>query len=195
MPRTKSSDRARDTFRLCHSTAFVIFVLLALPQLLRANVKWVLAGSTIAYHISQPLQNAHGISHSARGRGVCQASECDFQIAVPVKTFKSGNRSRDLHMVKVARGTQFPSIVVRLHFPEAALASAIIRTNLNVRFAGQTVKYKQVLFHDLSKGNDTKITGTFAIKLTDFGIKPPEFLGIRIKDKVILNVKASWHRM
>jgi hypothetical protein len=195
MPGTKLSNQARDASRLYHSTAFVIFVLLALPQFLGAKVQWVLADSTIAYHVRHPLQNANGISHSARGRGVCQAGECDFQIAVLVKTFESGNKARDRHMVKVARGEQFPSIVVRFHFSEAALPSTIIQTDLNVRFAGQSIGYRQVLFRTVTKGNDTEITGTIPIKLTDFRVKPPEFLGIPIKDRVIVNVKASWHRV
>jgi hypothetical protein len=98
-------------------------------------------------------------------------------------------------MVKAARGAQFPSMVVRFHFAKAALASAIIQTDLNVEFAGQTVNYKRVRFHELSKGKDTEIAGAFPIRLTDFRIKPPEFLGIPAKDKVKVNVKASWHRV
>jgi hypothetical protein len=43
---------------------------------------------------------------------------CDFLIAVPVKSFDSGNSNRDLHMLQVTRGGQFPMITVRTRLPE-----------------------------------------------------------------------------
>ena len=57
-----------------------------------------------------------GVSHSARGKGICHAGECDFLIAVPVKSFDSGDSNRDLHMLQVTRGAEFP-MVTRAHAP------------------------------------------------------------------------------
>jgi hypothetical protein len=54
------------------------FLLLALPRPIQADSQWVLEQSTLTYHISHPLHDADGTSHAARGKGICQAGECNF---------------------------------------------------------------------------------------------------------------------
>src|SRR5450830_563454 len=122
------------------------WVVLVLPALVRADGQWVLARSTLTYHVSHPLHQSEGISHAARGKGVCHAGQCDFLIAVPVKSFDSGDSNRDLHMLQVTRGAQFPMVTVRIGLPDAALAPATILCDLEIQFAGQTARYKQVPF-------------------------------------------------
>jgi hypothetical protein len=95
-------------------------LLLALPQLATAaDTQWALQQSTLSYHVSHPLHQVDGVSHAARGKGVCHEEECDFLIAVPVKAFDSGDSNRDLHMLQVTRGAQFPMITVRTRLPES----------------------------------------------------------------------------
>src|ERR1700746_2268485 len=91
-----------------------------------ADAQWMLDQSTLSYHISHPLHQVDGVSHAARGKGVCHVGQCDFLIAVPVKSFDSGDSNRDLHMVQATRGGEFPMVVVRTHLPEAELASTAI---------------------------------------------------------------------
>src|SRR2546428_11829602 len=96
------------------------FVLGWLPTAAQTNSQWVLEQSTLAYHVSHPLHQVDGVSHAARGKGVCHAGQCDFLIAVPVKTFDSGDSNRDLHMLQVARGAEFPMVIVRTRMSECA---------------------------------------------------------------------------
>src|ERR1035438_1442402 len=120
---------------------------LALPQLAAAaDTQWVLAQSTLSYHISHPLHQSEGVSHAARGKGICHDGQCDFLIAVPVKSFDSGDSNRDLHMIQVTRGAEFPMVTVRTRLPESAAGSATIKADLEIQFAGQTVHYSQVPF-------------------------------------------------
>ncbi len=72
--------------------------------------QWVLEQSTLTYHVSHPLHQVEGVSHAARGKGVCHDGQCDFLIAAPVKSFDSGDSNRDLHMQQVAEAGQFPLI-------------------------------------------------------------------------------------
>src|SRR5437764_4219806 len=125
---------------------FATILLLALPGLASADSQWVLDQSSLTYHVSHPLHQVDGVSHAARGKGVCHAGQCDFLIAVPVKSFDSGDSNRDLHMVQVTRGAQFPMVTVRTRIPETARGSATIQVDLEVQFAGQTAQYKQVPF-------------------------------------------------
>ena len=82
-----------------------VCLFLALPALAQSNSQWTLATSTITYHITHPMHQVEGVSHAARGKGVCNAGQCDFLIAAPVKSFDSGDSNRDLHMLQVTRGS------------------------------------------------------------------------------------------
>src|SRR6202165_4965065 len=133
---------------------------LALPLLAGGDSQWVLERSTVTYHVSHPLHESEGVTHAARGKGVCHAGQCELLIAVPVKSFDSGDSNRDLHMLQVTRAGQFPLITVRTSLPETAAASTTIHADLEIEFAGQTVGFKQVPFEQSTRDGLTRITGT-----------------------------------
>ena len=166
-------------------------VLLA-PKLAQADSQWVLEQSTLTYHVSHPLHQIDGVSHSARGKGVCHAGQCDFLIAVPVKSFDTGDSNRDLHMLQVTRGAQFPLVSVRTRLPETASTSATIRADLEIEFAGQTAQYKQVAFQVVKQGNQIRISGIIPATLSDFKIDPPSLLAIPIKNEMPVRVEMTW---
>jgi hypothetical protein len=170
----------------------VAFLFLTLPALAQTDSQWVLSQSTLTYHVSHPLHQTDGVSHAARGKGVCHAGQCEFLIAVPVKSFDSGDSNRDLHMLQVTRGGEFPMVIVRTSLPEDASASATIHADLEVQFAGQTAKYKQVPFEQAKQGNDTKISGTIPATLKDFKIDPPSLLAIAVKNEIPVRVEMTW---
>jgi hypothetical protein len=170
------------------------FLFLALPALAQTDSQWVLAESTLTYHVSHPLKQTDGVSHAARGKGICHAGQCDFLIAVPVKSFDSGDSNRDLHMLQVTRGGEFPMVTVRTSLPENTSASATIHADLEVQFAGQTAKYKQVPFEQSKHGNDTKISGTIPATLADFKIEPPSLLTIVVKNEIPVRVEMTWRK-
>lgn len=166
--------------------------LLALAQLAGADGQWILEKSTLAYHVSHPLHQSDGISHEARGKGVCRAGQCDFLIAAPVKSFDSGDSNRDLHMLQVTRGAQFPLVIVRARLPEEAPASATIHADLEIQLAGQTAHYKQVSFQLVRQGNEIRISGTIPATLSDFKIDPPKLLTIPVKNEMPVRVEMTW---
>jgi hypothetical protein len=172
----------------------ISFWMLWLPVLAWADSQWVLDQSTLTYHVSHPLHQFDGVSHAAKGKGICQNGECDFLIAVPVKSFDSGDSNRDLHMLQVTRGAEFPLVTVRARLPESAVESATINLDLEIQFAGQTFEYKHVPFQQVVLGSETRITGTIPLKLSDFKIDPPSLLTISIKNDVPVRVDLSWKR-
>src|ERR1700685_4060914 len=109
-------------------TAILLFPSLWLAQG-QTDHQWVLELSTLSYHVSHPLHQTDGVSHAARGKGTCHAGQCDFLIAVPVKSFDSGDSNRDLHMLQVTRGGEFPIVTVRTRLPEDARSSATIEAD------------------------------------------------------------------
>ena len=169
-----------------------VLLLLAPPWQAWADGQWVLEQSTVTYHVSHPLHQVDGVSHAARGKGVCNAGQCDFLIAVPVKSFDSRDSNRDLHMLQATRGAQFPIVSVRTRLPEAASASATIHADLEIQFAGQTAQYKQVAFQLVTQGNQIRISGTIPATLSEFKIDPPSLLAVPVKNEIPVRVDMTW---
>ncbi|MGH9530243.1 MAG: hypothetical protein ACRD2S_10045, partial [Terriglobales bacterium] len=159
-----------------------------------ADSQWVLERSTLTYHVSHPLHQTEGVSHAAKGKGVCHSGQCDFLIAVPVKSFDSGDSNRDLHMLQVTRGAQFPMVTVRTRLPETAGTSGTIHADLEIQFAGQSADFKQVPFQLVTQGNEDKISGVIPATLADFKIDPPSLLTMPVKNDIPVRVEMTWHK-
>jgi YceI-like domain len=172
----------------------MVFLLLVLPIPTRADSAWILKQSALTYHASHPLHQFEGVSHVARGKGVCHAGECDFLVAVPVKSFDSGDSNRDLHMLQATHGAQFPMVVVHTRLPEAALTSTAVDADLEIQFAGQTAHFNQIPFQLVTQGNQSRLSGTIPIRLSDFKIDPPSLLLIPMKNEIPVQVDTTWQR-
>jgi hypothetical protein len=172
---------------------FILFVLVV-PLFGGTESQWILEQSTLTYHVSHPLHQVEGVSHQSRGKGVCENGACDFLIAVPVKSFDSGDSNRDLHMLQVVRGGEFPIVSVRTHVPEGVETSGTIDADLEIQFAGQTADYKKIPFQQTTQGNETRISGTIPATLSDFKIDPPSLLAIPIKNEIPVHVEMTWRK-
>ena len=169
-----------------------VFLLLALHSLFAADRQWILKQSTLTYHVSHALHQSEGVSHAARGKGVCHEGQCEFLIGVPVKSFDSGDSNRDLHMIQVTRGAEFPMVTVRTRLPEAASGSATIKADLEIKFAGQTTRYQGIPFEVATQGNEKRISGTIPATLSDFKIDPPSLLAIPVKNEIPVRLEMTW---
>lgn len=172
--------------------ALLAFVLSSVSCAFAADHTWVLKESTLTYHVSHPLHQTDGVSHAARGKGVCHEGQCDFLIAVPVKSFDSGDTNRDLHMIQVTRGAEFPIVMVRTRLPETVSGSSSIKADLEIQFAGQTAHFQQVPFEVTTQGSDKKIIGTIPATLGDFKIDPPSLLTMPVKNDIPIKVELTW---
>lgn len=161
--------------------------------------QWVLVQSTLTYHASSPVHQVNGVSHAAKGKGVCNKDECNFLVAAPVKSFDSGDSNRDLHMLEATRGADDPMVVVRAHFPESQLDSPTVYADLEVQLAGQTAHYTHVAFQRAGQvtkeGDEIRIIGTVPATCSDFKIVRPTFLGMAISNEIPVRVDAVWRRM
>lgn len=172
----------------------VLLLCVALIPLARSqtDTQWTLERSTLTYHLSHPLHEVDGVSHAAKGKGTCRAGVCDFLIAAPVNSFNSGDSNRDLHMIQVTRGAQFPLVLVRTRVPEQSPPSGTIYADLEVQFAGQTAKFAHVPFQKTTEGDRVRITGTVPATCSDFKIDRPSFLTIPIKNEIPVKIDMTW---
>ena len=186
-----------DWVALTKKRILFISLLLALTNLHAVDVhaadrQWILRESTLTYHVSHPLHQSEGVSHAARGKGICHDGQCNFLIAVPVKSFESGDSNRDLHMLQVTRGAEFPMVSVRTSLLESAEALTTIKADIEIQFAGQTAEYKQVAFEVATEGNGKRISGTIPATLADFKIDPPTLLTLPVKNEIPIRVEMTW---
>lgn len=170
------------------------FLLAAVARVWAADTQWLLDQSKLSYHVSHPLHQVDGVSHAARGKGVCHGGECDFLIAVPVKSFDSADSNRDLHMLQAVRGAQSPMVMVRTRIPESEIRPGTIHADLEIQFAGQTAQFKQVPFQVTSQGNQMQLSGTIPATLSDFKIEPPSLLAIPVKNEIPIRVEITWRQ-
>lgn len=164
------------------------------PLLAQTDAQWMLEQSTLTFHVSHPLHQVDGVSHAARGRGVCHAGLCDFLIAAPLNSFDSGDSNRDLHMLQVMRGGQYPMVTVRTRLPETAAGSSTIHADLEIECAGRTAMYKDVAFEQATHGNETRISGTIPTTLSDLKIERPSLLAIPVKNEIPVRVEMTWRK-
>jgi hypothetical protein len=182
--------------------SLLAILLLTLPAYTLLNAQatspdqiWALDQSTLTYHMSHPMHEVDGTSHAARGQGKCHAGQCDFLVAVAVKSFDSGDSNRDLHMIQTTRGAQFPIVQVRFRLAQASLNSPTLDCDLEVQFAGNTAHYSHVIFQQSINGAAHHITGVVPSTVSDFKIDPPSFLTIPIKNAIPVRVDMVWHAM
>jgi hypothetical protein len=179
----------------------VCLFLMFLPALAAASdIKgsWLLDQSVLEYKVTHPLHHVIGKSTEARGKGICSAAKCQFIIAVPVKSFDSGDNNRDLHMLQITKGADYPLIVVNVEFP-TPVGKEIpkeILANLGIQFAGKKMKYSKVnlVILPLAPGQ-VQVKTVIPIGLKDFEIDPPSLLGVPIDNLVPIQLDMTWKKV
>jgi hypothetical protein len=178
-----------------------VLLLILLPCLgfasdLKGN--WVLDKSEIDYKVTHPLHHVVGKSTEARGKGSCSEAGCRFIVAVPVKSFDSGDGNRDLHMLQITRGADNPLIAVNVAFPMPTPKGLPLEVlaDLEIQFAGKKVKYPKVKLVVVPlEASQARITAIIPLSLKDFGISPPSLLGVPIEDSVPVQLYMTWKKV
>ena len=166
----------------------------SLPKDIKGN--WVLQSSKITYTIKHMLKTAEGTTTEAKGKGQCDAkSQCTFLVAVPVKTFDSGNSNRDLHMLEVVKGATFPMVVAHVTVTGFDSANSQLPATAKVDFAGQSHDVKMDPVHLVMKSDQLAETDlVLPISLTQFGVERPSLLTMPIEDTVAIHIQATWQK-
>ncbi len=184
-------------FRSLARTSAATAAAFALPALLGAAAKpvashWVLQSSALTYHVTHPLHKVNGVSHAARGMGVCADGVCRFLIADQVNTFSTGDSARDIHMQQVVHAALYPLITVRTTVPQADLTASQIQATLVVHFAGQKVTFPHLTFALRQQNGDIRLAGTIPATVREFKIKPPQLLFMPINNQIPITVVMLW---
>lgn len=156
---------------------------------------WQLKEATTTYEVSHPLKTARGTSRAAKGRVRCDKGSCEALLAVEVKSFDSGDSNRDLHMLETVKGALHPILTVRSRFAPRLAADGQLTVDLEIELAGQKSTVRAVsLQTELLTNKSLKVTGSFVMQLSAFGIERPSLLGMSVKDAVPITFVSTWER-
>lgn len=153
--------------------------------------QFVLKSSELTYHVNFVLKSVEGTSTAAKGKGQCVRESCEFLIAVPTKTFISGDSSRDSHMLEVTKAAEEPLITVKIIVRKQDLNDRL-KVNPEVRFAGATHKYEGVDFEIKKLSTGYHVKGRLPLLLSHFSIERPKLLTVPIEDQVPLDIETQW---
>jgi len=95
------------------------------------------------------------------------------QITVPVMALKSGKAGMDQNMYKALKADQFPQISYKLKSHSINGSEIAVTGELTVAGITKIIKSKVTC---QNAGKHIKSTGELTLTMSDFGIKPPEFL-------------------
>jgi len=146
---------------------------------------------TVAYYGSHPLHDWKGISSSINGEILFEPSNDSYScmIEISVESFKSKNGNRDSNMLIYANALEHPKILFKSLNINIESDSAKI-TGI-IKFSG---KEKKIITNaGIKINNGIQVSGHFTINLSDFDIKRPSLMFLKINDsiKIEYDMKAK----
>ena len=166
----------------------LIFILFLQSLYAQSLVQFDLSKSFISYDGKHPAHNWTGVSKDIQGTfemNKQDLTQSKVDLYVPVFSFDSKNANRDSNMLDVVEEYYYPFV--------RFTSSKIIKTESGfdvtgvLSFHGITKEFTVPV--NLKEDNETIIvTSNFSIMLTDFKIKRPALLTIKIRNQVDIKV-------
>ncbi len=157
--------------------------------------------SSFTYYMHHKLHSWSATSRAVKGvvRASADWKTADISVKIPVLSFDSHNRNRDSHMGEVIESYIFHDVIFK---------GKVLKLDSLQSVAGdQRFLWKvagQLTFHGVTRplevpvqcsvhGSQLQASGEFNLKLTDFDIKLPSLLGMKVKDnlRMVFNVVAD----
>ena len=138
--------------------------------------------SEIKYFGSHAMHNWSGTSTQAKASVSYDGSKESGSVIVRVRldSFDSKLYSRDSNMLYYTDAIEFPEVVFKS--TQAKVVNDSIYIEGNLTFHGITRKVKTSAFITLDEY--PSVNGTFDINLSDFNVKRPSLMFIKIKDRI-----------
>jgi len=113
-------------------------------------------------------------------------------IEIGVNTLISDNRKRDEHMQEALESSVFPKAVfeVKEVIPKGE-GSYTLKGIMNLHGVSKAMSFEGTIAEEEGK---VHIKAATAMKMSDFGIKPPKMMFLTVRDQVDLSVDVSLKR-
>ena len=131
------------------------------------------------------------------GSGAAKPTSLKGELSVELTTIDTGISLRNQHLrekyLQVAKGTGFD----KASFSEIRVSEAT-----GGEFEGRSAFTGSLVLHNMKRqvtgtaeirrlGTSVRVEATFPVTLTDFGIEPPEYLGVGVANRVMVKVQFS----
>lgn len=143
--------------------------------------------SSITIKGTSTMHDWHMVSNQVNAKAIVYTNDEavkveSFKGSINVKTLKSGKDQMDSNAYKTLKSDKYPEITFNLvKVINANSETQLITVLFDVAIAGNT-KQLEIEASAIPVGDDSvQIKGSKALKMTDFGIKPPSFMFGAIK--------------
>ena len=170
---------------------FLIFISISSLSAQNEN-KWMLDGekSLIEYSAKHLLHAWSGVNNDVKGVFL-EDSKSKIAISANIADFDSGISNRDSNAIRVLNALNFPN--VKFFSDDILISSDSIELSGDLDFHGK--KVDKIVNAYFNKKNDTlTIEGKFPIILTDFDIKLPSLMLVKMDDLAKINFKLIFKK-
>ena len=170
---------------------FLIFISISSLSAQNEN-KWMLDGekSLIEYSAKHLLHAWSGVNNDVKGVFL-ENSKSKIAISANIADFDSGISNRDSNAIRVLNALNFPN--VKFFSDDILISSDSIELSGELDFHGK--KVDKIVNAYVNKKNDTlTIEGKFSIILTDFDIKLPSLMLVKMDDLAKINFKLIFKK-
>ena len=177
---------------LCVAGALRVLCALALfPAAAEAKTYQAIKGeSSLTYVLRHPMHLVKGVNRDFE----CEVDLSDdtvssvIRVSAGVRDFDSGNSSRDSHALEAVEGRKYPKVIFASRSVKRDSAGYLVAGDLT--FHGVTRPVEMRVVPGEAKDRIT-IKGEFSINMSEYGVKPPSLLFIKIKDELTLRFDLS----
>ena len=138
--------------------------------------------SSIKYKGDHLLHSWEGINNNVNGIAILNSKSNKIEkiaILIYVRDFDSGNSGRDAHSLEVLEALKYPEI----RFYSESIKIVDDKINFKGTFNFHGIKIEKELMGNLNRKNDIwDISGNFKLVPSDFGVKLPSFLSVKMKN-------------
>lgn len=138
--------------------------------------------SSIKYKGDHLLHSWEGINNNVNGIAILNSKSNKIEkiaILIYVRDFDSGNSGRDAHSLEVLEALKYPEI----RFYSESIKIVDDKINFKGTFNFHGIKIEKELVGNLNRKNDIwDISGNFKLVPSDFGVKLPSFLSVKMKN-------------
>lgn len=152
---------------------------------MEAIMALVLSLGQATYHVKYTFKKVEATSKEVKGKINCSQEECEFLLAVPIKSFESSDSNRDLNMQETTQADKYPIATAKGKFPREVLTQANATIQAIVEFHGVSQSYPVKLTDKAQKAK-------LVLNLDNHKIIRPSLFGIKIQNEIPVDFDLKW---
>lgn len=147
----------------------------------------ILSVGQATYHVKYTFKKVEATSSEIKGKINCGDKDCEFLLAVPVKSFVSSDSNRDLTMLQLTEADKYPVATAKGKFSKEVLNQTTAQIQADVEFHGVTRNYNVSLANKMQEAS-------LILDLDAHKIERPSLFGIKIKNELPVDFKLNWKK-